>query len=45
MLRRALAAELLDLPSSTYRRHLSNGVSRIAGWLWVRETAPLARRH
>ncbi len=40
-----LAAELLDLPSSTYRRHLSNGVSRIASWLWDRETALLARGH
>ena len=33
------AAELLGLPSSTYRRHLTQGVSRIASWLWDRENA------
>src|SRR5262249_55069518 len=32
-----IAAELLGLPSSTYRRHLTQGVSRIASWLWDRE--------
>jgi hypothetical protein len=31
------AAELLDLPISTYRRHLARGVSRVADWLWQRE--------
>jgi hypothetical protein len=35
-----IAAELLNLPSSTYRRHLTQGVSRIASWLWDRENAP-----
>jgi hypothetical protein len=35
-----IAAELLDLPSSTYRRHLTQGVSRIASWLWDRENVP-----
>jgi hypothetical protein len=34
-----IAAELLGLPSSTYRRHLTQGVSRIASWLWDRENA------
>jgi len=31
------AAELLDLPFSTYRYHLTNGIKRIAKWLWQRE--------
>jgi hypothetical protein len=31
------AAALLDLPSSTYRRHLSRGVERVAAWLWERD--------
>jgi len=31
------AAELLDLPFSTYRRHLARGTERVAGWLWQRE--------
>jgi hypothetical protein len=31
------AAELLGLPFSTYRRHLSHGVERIVAWLWDRE--------
>ncbi len=31
------AAELLDLPFSTYRYHLTNGIDRIAAWLWQRE--------
>jgi hypothetical protein len=31
------AAELLDLPFSTYRYHLANGVERVAAWLWQRE--------
>jgi hypothetical protein len=31
------AAELLDLPFSTFRRHLKNGVTRVAEILWHRE--------
>jgi hypothetical protein len=31
------AAELLDLPFSTYRRHLKTGVMRVADILWQRE--------
>jgi hypothetical protein len=31
------AAEVLGLPFSTYRRHLSQGVARIVAWLWDRE--------
>jgi hypothetical protein len=31
------AAELLDLPFSTYRYHLAHGVDRIVDWLWQRE--------
>ena len=31
------AAELLGLPFSTYRRHLSQGVARIVAWLWDHE--------
>lgn len=31
------AAEVLDLPFSTYRRHLTRGVERVVGWLWERE--------
>lgn len=31
------AAELLDLPSSTYRRHLTAGVKLLTDWLWQRE--------
>lgn len=34
-----LAAELLGLPSSTYRRHLGQGVARIVSWLWDQESA------
>jgi hypothetical protein len=30
-------AELLDLPFSTYRRHLKAGVARLADVLWTRE--------
>jgi hypothetical protein len=32
-----VAAELLGLPFSTYRRHLTQGVERIVAWLWDRE--------
>jgi hypothetical protein len=31
------AAELLDLPFSTYRRHLKSGMTRVAETLWQRE--------
>lgn len=31
------AAELLDLPFSTYRRHLGAGLDRVTEWLWQRE--------
>jgi hypothetical protein len=31
------AAELLDLPFSTYRRHRNRGVERVTAWLWRRE--------
>ena len=31
------AAELLDLPFSTYRCHLTRGLERIVDWLWHRE--------
>jgi hypothetical protein len=40
------AAEVLGLPFSTYRRHLSQGVGRIVAWLWDQEvygTAPEQR--
>jgi hypothetical protein len=32
-----IAADLLGLPFSTYRRHLTQGVERIVAWLWERE--------
>jgi hypothetical protein len=31
------AAELLSLPFSTYRRHLTRGVERVVDWLWDQE--------
>lgn len=31
------AAEVLGLPFSTYRRHLTRGVERVVDWLWQRE--------
>jgi hypothetical protein len=30
-------AELLDLPFSTYRYHLTRGVNRVVEWLWQAE--------
>lgn len=33
------AAELLDLPFSTYRRHLGSGVTYVVEWLWQQEQA------
>ena len=32
-----VAAELLDLPFSTYRRHLKAGIARVTDLLWQRE--------
>jgi hypothetical protein len=31
------AAELLDLPFSTYRRHLRAAIQYVTEWLWARE--------
>ena len=31
------AAELLDLPFSTYRRHLKGGIDRVTEILWAQE--------
>lgn len=33
------AAELLDLPFSTYRRHLAAGITYVVEWLWQQEQA------
>jgi hypothetical protein len=33
------AAQRLDLPFSTYRRHLAAGVDRVVAWLWDREVS------
>jgi hypothetical protein len=33
------AAELLDLPMSTFRRHLAASLTRITELLWERELA------
>lgn len=38
------AAEVLDLPFSTYRGHLAQGVARITDWLWDQEAAALDER-
>jgi hypothetical protein len=35
------AAELLDLPFSTYRRHLKSGITRITAMLWQQEIGGL----
>jgi hypothetical protein len=32
-----LAAESLDVPFSSYRRHLTAGIASITAWLWQRE--------
>ena len=37
------AAELLDVPFSTYRRHLKSGVSRVAEILWQAEVGGLEK--
>jgi hypothetical protein len=34
-----IAAELVGLPFSTYRRHLATAVARVTSWLWQRETS------
>jgi hypothetical protein len=39
------AAELLGLPFSTYRRHLSQGVARVVAHLWDRELYGTATGH
>lgn len=31
------AAELLDIPFSTYRRHLKEGIARVVELLWQKE--------
>jgi predicted DNA-binding protein (UPF0251 family) len=36
------AAELLDLPFSTFRRHLKHGVTRVAEILWQWELEGLS---
>jgi hypothetical protein len=38
------AAELLDLPMSTYRRHLAEGVQRLAAVLWRQELTARSER-
>lgn len=38
-----LAAEALDLPFSTYRRHLKSGVERIVEDLWQREIGAMGK--
>jgi hypothetical protein len=35
------AAEVLDLPFSTYRRHLKSGITRVVEILWAREIGSL----
>ncbi|MBX7253272.1 MAG: hypothetical protein K1X50_14925 [Candidatus Promineofilum sp.] len=35
------AAEVLDLPFSTYRRHLRSGIEEVTGRLWLREIGNL----
>jgi hypothetical protein len=35
-----LAAELLGLPFSTYRYHLTTGIARTTEWLWGRAPRP-----
>jgi hypothetical protein len=36
------AAELLDLPFSTYRRHLKSGIDRVVEVLWQKEIHELS---
>jgi hypothetical protein len=35
------AAEVLDLPFSTYRRHLRSGIEELTARLWAREIGNL----
>jgi len=35
------AAEVLDLPFSTYRRHLRSGIEELTSRLWLRELGNL----
>jgi hypothetical protein len=37
------AAELLDLPFSTYRRYRDRGIGAITEWLWDRDIDHAAR--
>jgi hypothetical protein len=39
------AAAALGLPFSTYRRHLRQGVARIASWCWEREVYGASDEH
>jgi hypothetical protein len=39
------AAAALELPFSTYRRHLAQGVDRVVAWLWNRELYGTAEHH
>ncbi|MCL4869087.1 MAG: hypothetical protein KJ063_08970 [Anaerolineae bacterium] len=39
------AAELLDLPFSTYRRHLREGVAYLVKHLWQMNAIPIGREH
>jgi hypothetical protein len=39
------AAAALGLPFSTYRRHLTQGVDRVASWLWSQEVYGISEHH
>jgi hypothetical protein len=39
------AAAALELPFSTYRRHLTQGVDRVVAWLWDQEIYGSAEHH
>jgi hypothetical protein len=39
------AAAALGLPFSTYRRHLTQGVDRVASWLWDLEIYGITEHH
>jgi hypothetical protein len=39
------AAAALGLPFSTYRRHLTQGVDRVVGWLWDQEVYGSSKHH
>ena len=38
------AAEMLDLPFSTYRRYLKTGVEQVTEWLWKREVGGIGEQ-